>query len=127
MATVLLVAAACAGCTRSALPKARRAVGEAMAHLEYRRGSRIQYLAVELGSGSVIGVPDPMPPVTLSSSGYLLFIDEQPGYDWDHASQLVFVPADAPGRPIVLCRDRRGPGPVRDHRGELVTGPWERH
>ena len=41
--------------------------------------------------------------VVLQQEGYVVFIDEQPKYDWAHNCQIAFIPATA-GQPEVIFR-----------------------
>jgi hypothetical protein len=100
-AVIGLIAVLLAGCQVS---EDAALVRKATAHVQYPRGSRIQYATVpagtiyapraHMGSTNVVVLP---------TEGIVLFIDEQPKYDWAHLFQLVFVPK-ATGIPQDLFR-----------------------
>ena len=77
---------------------------QGLKQIEIPRGSVVRYAAAPAGTqfipGQHLGVRNPIP---LQNEGYVLFIDEQPGYDWEHRFQLVFIPKTS-GKPHVLFR-----------------------
>lgn len=114
----------------------RALIAEALRHVSYPDGSRITFLTTELGPGTLIeGAlcfhPDGRPPFydysyTVERSGYLVFIDEQPLYDWEHGMQLIFVPRDTPGEPYVVDSGAGFPDwAITDPSGNRIYGTWE--
>jgi hypothetical protein len=95
--------------------------------ISYREGSRITFLTTQVQPGTCVGLDAASGDAPrVESVGYLVFIDEQPDYDWSHAAQMVFVPASHPADAVVLHAGEMIPSfKVVDEQGHTMTGVWE--
>jgi len=78
-------------------------VSEGLTQITIPKGSVVQYAEVPSGTELVTAHTMGDKSTTLQTDGYILFIDEQPKYEWEHSFQLVFVPKIS-GIPDVLFR-----------------------
>jgi hypothetical protein len=127
-----ILAAGCA-CSRSNSSTGaydlRAAVKTALRQVEYRRGSRIKYFETAVSPGGHVSLQQQGPglygpPFALTERGYLVFIDEQPGYDWGHATKVLFFPAANPERAIIIFRDAAPPIACTAPDGTKIGGRW---
>jgi len=133
-AAILCVGIGLCGCSgQGGPPPLRDAVRSALAPLDYPRGSRIFYLKNELPQDSTVEAVEPCPGDTSAPAfvvpepGHLIFIDEQPDYDWEHRAKIIFFPTKTPKQARVLftntpasCLKMRGAS------GEEIKPIWEK-
>jgi hypothetical protein len=95
--------------------------------IDMPKGSVVQYAEAPRGTQFLPGKGlSAAKPTSLPTEGYVLFIDEQPKYDWAHGFQLVFVPK-ASGKPNVLFRGSAIPDfTFKKPDGSTVT-EWKKH
>jgi len=91
---------------------ATEVVAKAVAQLKPPAGSKIFYFQEKLPAGTTLGpaqsagsLSQRVKKVTLSASGYLVFVDEKPTYDWMHDAKIVIVDPEDPGNPTILFTD----------------------
>lgn len=123
MAAIALAFAA-AGCQTEDKPDV---VSKALKQITVPKGSVVQYAEVPRGTtfipGQGMGITSTR---SFPDDGYLLFIDEQPEYDWAHGFRLVFVPKTS-GKPDVFFRGSPIPDySFRKPEGSTVTG-WRKY
>lgn len=121
MALVLLSLAS--GCQKDDMAGAVR---EGIKQIEIPKGSVVQYAEVPRGTAFLPGKAlTTAKPTTFPTDGYILFIDEQPNYNWQHSFQLVFVPNPS-GKPEVFFRGSAIPDyTLKKPDGSAVTG-WKK-
>lgn len=100
-ACLLVVVPIVFGCNRDEQAQALR---KSLKQVEFARGSTVQYAMAPRGTQFI---PGPQCGVTnsflLQDDGCVVFIDEQPKYDWAHRLQLIFIPRTS-GKPEILFR-----------------------
>ena len=113
-------------------PSLRKTVGSALVALDCPRGSRIDFMQDELAPGSTVtplgdcpGEAAGLPAFVVPEPGHLIFIDEQPGYDWVHRAKLVFFPRQSPGEAKVIFRDTpKSCFHIKSPDGQEVKATW---
>ena len=101
----------------------RKMVRQVLKHLEFPRRSRISFCTTFFEPGTTIQFRK-TESVVLEKSGYLIFIDEAPRYDWAHPAQIVFFEPTRLNEPKVLFRNT-GPDKIVDkHRKEILQQKW---
>jgi hypothetical protein len=105
----------------------RAILEQAIKRIEYEPGSVIQY--AEVPEGTTLCRPGKggvESSTALEGSGFVVFIDEQPNYDWEHKFQLVFVPK-ATGKPQVLFRGNGIPVFAFKKADGTLVKQWSEH
>jgi hypothetical protein len=126
---VLLVTVSC---STGGFPP-RHSLKSTVKTVAYQRGSRLRVftplvhagVTVQINNGGVAGL-DPVPaPAVITGSGYIVFIDEQPKYDWAHQCKVVFVTVGKKPSALLLFDEQMfGDLKIVDKTGKAVTGTW---
>ena len=101
----------------------RKMVEQVLKNVEFPKGSRISFCTTLFEPGTKIQFRR-NESIVLEASGYLIFVDEVPENDWDHAAQMVFFEPIRINIPRVLFRDT-GPDKIVDKNGkEIFQQKW---
>lgn len=101
----------------------RKMVRQVLKNLEFPRRSRIMFCTNLFKAGTTIRFRE-TESVVLEKSGYLIFIDEAPKYDWGHSAQMVFFEQTLLNEPKVLFRNTRPRKIVDKDKKEILQQKW---